>query len=140
MPVPADTALASRSTSRSTSHSTGENPEVAVPRQRRAPGTDAAVTSSTPELTVRRTRSGRRSRAKVETPPPPLGSLTQRDHRIDANCRGCGSPHIIRLSMRLTDGTPVDFTSCHRCEHRTWERDGVELTVAGVLERTRKIV
>jgi hypothetical protein len=40
--------------------------------------------------------------------------------------------------MSLTDGTPVQFTSCHRCEHRTWEHAGGELSVDGVLERARK--
>ncbi len=68
----------------------------------------------------------------------PLGSLTQRDDRLDVACRGCGSPHVTRLSMSLTDGTPVQFTSCHRCEHRTWEHAGGELSVDGVLERARK--
>ena len=53
-------------------------------------------------------------------------------------CRGCGSPHVTRLSMSLTDGTPVQFTSCHRCEHRTWEHADGELSVDGVLERARK--
>jgi hypothetical protein len=69
---------------------------------------------------------------------PPLGSLTQRDHRVSAACAACGSLHVTRLFMNLTDGTPVDFTSCHHCEHRTWEHDGTQLSVAGVLDRTRK--
>ena len=68
----------------------------------------------------------------------PLGSLTQRDHRLSVQCRGCGSSHVTHLSLHLTDGTPVDFTSCHRCEHRTWEHAGALLTVEGVLARTRK--
>ena len=82
-------------------------------------------------------RSRRRGRTPVvETP---LGSLTQRDHRVAASCRGCGSPHVTRLSMSLTDGTPVEFTSCHRCEHRTWEHGGGELSVDSVIERARKV-
>jgi hypothetical protein len=32
----------------------------------------------------------------------------------------------------------VDFTSCHRCEHRTWEHAGAELTVGTVLDRARR--
>jgi hypothetical protein len=40
--------------------------------------------------------------------------------------------------MSLTDGTPVDFTSCHVCAHRTWAHHGVELAVNDVLDRTRK--
>ncbi len=46
--------------------------------------------------------------------------------------------------MRLTDGSPVQFTSCHRCEHRTWQEQGtgvdggVSLAVGVVLDKTRK--
>jgi hypothetical protein len=80
----------------------------------------------------------RRSRGRVAVVPVPLGSLTQRNHRTAAVCRGCGSPHVTRLSMNLTDGTPVEFTSCHRCEHRTWEHAGGELSVSTVLDRARK--
>lgn len=81
----------------------------------------------------------RRGRGRGHVPSLPLGSLTQRDQRIEAECRGCGSVHVTRLSLSLTDGTPVDFTSCHRCEHRTWEHAGSVLTVEGVLDRTRKV-
>ena len=37
-----------------------------------------------------------------------------------------------------TDGTPVDFVSCHRCEHRAWAHAGSVLPVNVVLDRTRK--
>jgi len=78
---------------------------------------------------------GRRQAA----PLVPLGSLTQRDDRPGAACAACGSMHVTRLSMSLTDGTPVDFTSCHRCEHRAWARtDGELLAVTAVLEHARK--
>jgi hypothetical protein len=78
---------------------------------------------------------GRRSAA----PAVPLGSLTQPDHRTPATCTVCASTHVTRLTMSLTDGTPVDFTSCHRCEHRTWSRTGGhEIAVDAVLEHTRK--
>jgi len=80
----------------------------------------------------------RRGRGRAELVQPPLGSLTQRDHRVHAWCQACGSAHVTRLSMHLTDGTPVDFTSCHRCEHRTWEHAGGELSVDRVLDRTRR--
>jgi hypothetical protein len=40
--------------------------------------------------------------------------------------------------MSLTDGTPVDFTSCHRCEHRTWQHAGGDLGVEAVLDHARK--
>lgn len=85
----------------------------------------------------RGSRSTGRGRAAA-VPSAPLGSLTQRDNRSGAACRECGSPHVTRLVMSLTDGTPVDFTSCHRCEHRTWEHPGGDLSVGAVLDRARK--
>ena len=68
----------------------------------------------------------------------PLGSLTQRDNLLGAACGECGSTRVTRLSMRLTDGTPVQFTSCHQCDHRTWESEGSELSREHVLARTQK--
>jgi hypothetical protein len=81
------------------------------------------------------TQRGRRSAAPV----PPLGSLTQRNQRPGTTCSVCGSEHVTLLSMNLTDGTPVQFTSCHGCEHRTWSRDGGDvIAVDDVLEHARK--
>ena len=80
----------------------------------------------------------RRGRGRGVVVTPPLGSLTQREHRSESRCRGCGSEHVTRLTMNLTDGTPVEFTSCHHCEHRTWEHAGAELSVDTVLSRTRR--
>jgi hypothetical protein len=82
---------------------------------------------------------GRRGRGRTAVLAAPLGSLTQRGDRHVATCRGCGSGHVTRLAMNLTDGTPVEFTSCHRCEHRTWEHAGGEMTVVSVLDRARKV-
>ena len=81
---------------------------------------------------------GRRGRGRAGVAPVPLGSLTQREHRAIVACRSCGSTRVTRLSLNLTDGTPVEFTSCHRCEHRTWEHAGAELTVGSVLDRARR--
>jgi hypothetical protein len=71
----------------------------------------------------------------------PLGSLTQPGARSGVSCTACGSERVTRIAMCLTDGSPVQFTSCHRCEHRTWEEPGEHgavLPVARVLEKTRK--
>jgi DNA-directed RNA polymerase subunit M/transcription elongation factor TFIIS len=87
-------------------------------------------TSSTPAR-------GRR-RGRATGPSIPLGSLTQRENRAAIECQACGSTRVTRLSMNLTDGTPVEFTSCHRCEHRTWEHGGDALSVDSVLDRTRR--
>jgi hypothetical protein len=40
--------------------------------------------------------------------------------------------------MTLTDGTPVDFTSCHDCEHKVWSGSSGDLALTGVLDRTRR--
>ncbi len=72
-------------------------------------------------------------------PALPLGSLTQRPAHEAPTCTACGSVRITQLSMSLTDGTPVDFTSCHVCAHRTWVHEGTELQVQDVLDRTRKL-
>lgn len=104
-----------------------------------APDVSGIDASAAPSLEPALQTAGRRSRSRAVTTPDPLGSLTQRDNRSGASCRDCGSLHVTRLSMHLTDGTPVDFTSCHRCEYRSWEHAGTELTVDSVLDRARKV-
>jgi hypothetical protein len=42
--------------------------------------------------------------------------------------------------MHLTDGSPVQLVSCHRCEHRTWLQEGRVLPVENVLTKARKHV
>jgi len=69
----------------------------------------------------------------------PLGSLTQQGARGVARCEACGSDRITHLAMTLTDGTPVEFVSCHRCEHRSWTEQGEQLAVGIVLDKARKI-
>ena len=45
--------------------------------------------------------------------------------------------------MTLTDGTPVQFASCHHCEAKSWRAADttrpLDLSFDTVLERTRKI-
>ena len=96
-----------------------------------------ALSSSAAPATQARVPAPRRGRGTAL--PVPLGSLTQRDARHGVECRACGSQRVTRLSMQLTDGTPVDFTSCHLCSHRSWEHQGTELPVGTVLDRARKI-
>jgi hypothetical protein len=80
----------------------------------------------------------RSSRSSTPAPPVALGSLTQPGARDGARCRSCASERVTRLAMTLTDGTPVEFTSCHVCAHRSWVAEGVELDRATVLAKTRK--
>lgn len=81
----------------------------------------------------------RRSRAATAADETPLGSLTQVPVGSLGSCRTCHSSRVTRIVMNLTDGTPVEFTSCHRCEERTWESGGEPLPVDEVLSRTRKL-
>ncbi|GAA4990138.1 hypothetical protein [Kineococcus glutinatus] len=91
------------------------------------PATPSTSTARRP----RRTRTPRTA--------PPLGSLTQPEHRDTAlGCGACGSPRVTRLSMSLADGTPVTFVSCHVCEERSWHGSGGALSVDAVLDRSRK--
>jgi hypothetical protein len=81
----------------------------------------------------------------VARPHVPLGSLTQRGARSGVTCSACGSDRVTRIAMSLTDGSPVQFTSCHRCEHRSWEQvvdagaASRPLPVARVLDKARKV-
>ena len=65
-------------------------------------------------------------------------SLTRRGARSGAECPSCGSQRLTTLSMTLTDGTPVDFSSCHNCEHRVWADEAGQLDFADVLSRATK--
>jgi hypothetical protein len=42
------------------------------------------------------------------------------------------------LAMTLTDGTPVQFASCHDCEHRQWSHEGEALPFTDVIARATK--
>ncbi len=95
-------------------------------------GAPVPLSATPPERPTRQ----RRARAAAEVP---LGSLTQSHHRSRETCRSCGSHRVTCLAMRLTDGTPVDFISCHRCESRFWEHEGEPLDVTTVLDRTRRV-
>lgn len=74
-----------------------------------------------------------------------LGSLTQPSGQVGrATCRACGSDRVTRIAMSLTDGSPVEFSSCHTCEVRSWTEAGAdaaagsEISVSSVIDRTRK--
>ena len=48
-------------------------------------------------------------------------------------CAACESPSVTRISITMAEGDVVDFTSCHRCEHRTYVSDGEPLPLNRVL-------
>jgi hypothetical protein len=45
---------------------------------------------------------------------------------------------LTEISMTLTDGTPVRFASCRRCEHRSWSDGSATLPVESVLSKATK--
>ena len=65
-------------------------------------------------------------------------SLTQAGTAPSGNCPDCGSARVTALAMTLTDGTPVEFASCHDCEHRHWAHEGEVLAFADVITRSTK--
>ncbi len=79
----------------------------------------------------------RRSRATKLTVPAIDTSLAP-FHLSASRCEACSSDRVTRLSMTLTDGSPVDFTSCHRCEHKTWRASGAAVELTSVLTKATK--
>jgi hypothetical protein len=65
-------------------------------------------------------------------------SLVTTPVRELATCAHCASNRVIRITMTLTDGSPVDFASCLRCERKTWTQGGSDLSVTDVLKKATK--
>lgn len=53
-------------------------------------------------------------------------------------CPTCVSTRITAITMTLTDGSLVDFVSCHACEVKSWKQHGVELDIGTVLRKAKK--
>lgn len=68
-----------------------------------------------------------------------MSLVTTPTHELAA-CATCASTRVMKITMTLTDGSVVDFVSCHRCETRTWSQEGSDLGVAEVLDKARKPV
>ncbi len=65
-------------------------------------------------------------------------SLVTTPARALAVCGTCAGNRVTSITMTLTDGTPVDFTSCHSCETKSWKQDGRELDITTVLGKAQK--
>lgn len=74
----------------------------------------------------------------MPNPNATVGMRPDPTHLLGVVCSACRSGRITRISMTLTDGTPVDFTSCHDCEHKVWTGTNGDLALTGVLDRTRR--
>lgn len=53
-------------------------------------------------------------------------------------CSACSSTRVTAIAMTLTDGSTVDFVSCHACEHKVWRQGSEELALSRVLDKVRK--
>jgi DNA-directed RNA polymerase subunit M/transcription elongation factor TFIIS len=62
----------------------------------------------------------------------------QRARPNAVECAGCGATDAIQIELELPDETRVEFSSCHRCEHRWWTCDGAVIDLGAVLERVRQ--
>ena len=65
-------------------------------------------------------------------------SLVTTPARELAICPSCRSRRVTAIQMTLTDGSVVDFASCHACEHRAWVQAGQDLDISTVLAKATK--
>ncbi|MBC7678545.1 MAG: hypothetical protein H7233_06100 [Pseudorhodobacter sp.] len=54
-------------------------------------------------------------------------------------CQACLGHRVTHLTMTLTDGSLVEFASCHSCEHKSWTQAGAGLDVSTVLLKAQKV-
>jgi predicted metal-binding protein len=66
-------------------------------------------------------------------------SLVTTPVRALVTCTACSSTRVTSITMILTDGSSVDFASCHACEHKRWAQEGCELDISTVLGKARKL-
>ena len=65
-------------------------------------------------------------------------SLVTTPTRALAVCGACRGIRVTSITMTLTDGSSVDFSSCHACETKSWKQDGRELDISSVLGKAQK--
>lgn len=53
-------------------------------------------------------------------------------------CPTCCSSRVTEITMTLTDGSVVDFLSCHGCEMKSWKQAGAVLDITTVLGKAKK--
>ena len=65
-------------------------------------------------------------------------SLVNTPESTLTRCAACGSTRVTAIGMTLTDGSRVDFTSCHRCEHKSWVQSGETIELDSVITKATK--
>jgi uncharacterized protein (DUF983 family) len=93
-----------------------------------------SAAASRPSLAARTAEAGAPADALLAEP----ASLTQVSSAAMVRCPVCGGTRLTRIGLVLTDGSPVDFTSCHHCEHKSWVHEGTDLPIDSVLSKARK--
>ena len=78
-----------------------------------------------------------RQRTQPIVPTTP-SSLVKLADSAREKCPACASPRLTEISMTLTDGSPVQFTSCRHCEYRAWTQSGEVLEVDSVISKATK--
>jgi len=53
-------------------------------------------------------------------------------------CVRCAGTRVTGITMTLTDGSSVEFASCHTCEYKVWTQAGRALDVSTVLRKAQK--
>jgi hypothetical protein len=53
---------------------------------------------------------------------------------MSVRCESCASPAVTRISITMAEGAVVDFTSCHRCEHKSYASGGEPVALDRVKE------
>lgn len=51
---------------------------------------------------------------------------------MSVRCDACTSTAVTRISITMTEGDVVDFTSCHRCEHKSYASAGEPIALDAV--------
>mgnify|MGYP001823514639 FL=1 len=54
------------------------------------------------------------------------------------SCNSCGQNSVLQIELTLPDGSEVVFCSCHRCESKWWDRDGVRLDLDALIDVARR--
>ena len=93
----------------------------------------SAPAAAADTLTV---RPGRQRNAPIVATTP--SSLVKLADSQREKCPACESPRLTEIAMTLTDGSPVQFTSCRHCEYRAWTQSGQVLEVDSVISKATK--
>jgi len=82
--------------------------------------------------------------AAIAGPPQSAPSIAAGSLRMDPSfaeglsCPGCAGKRMTRILLALTDGTPVNITSCQSCTYQSWRASDNTLELDGLLPAQRR--